>query len=643
MAVFKLTLDGQYLGDPLEWKELSILSSWSEDLFTTVCETGFTFVGDSYEYLVGLYDAGYCTVVEAAIVVCESGSNEVIYEGRIFLSESTINRGKCTITGTVSDIGYNAFIKNKIRQKFFVNIARSSNGSAITAATSTDVTLHDVAAGTDLANGAVCYSAFEVFTFLAAAMSDGVVGFASDFFETGDGATDMITTGLEIRDRATVNEAPEISWDQLYGDLKKIYNLRLWTQDVAGVETIRVEPFWYFRDDSETTEFEDLPDVTEKIDAKQLYSRIKIGSRNSREYDEDTPNTSFTNSSYIGWDVEEYNIAGDCVVDNDLDLQFSELTADSNSVENQINGNEESDKSIFIISTYLAYPGTYKTVQTDLAGTGDSLYNAKYANNSVLDRWNDRIHNTVFRYGNAGGADFEAKTSADQEVFVSCSWGDPPDTCGYGAAVPFDNEISDPGGNYDAVTNFNFTLPAAGTYLFVFDYDVDVLIGSIIGGFTGTELVNTIRTTLYEDVAGAEYAERDFVFTDFRPLTGPLGSPITATKNFQFSQFFAYSGLMGDEVRGYVTFFNNTGLGALGSTATFLTGCTYRSQGLIAAPNSGIKVYQSEVNLGESKWQTIQDNRAQLINLNTNSGYIRSIKWQPFGLTKVETEQVITL
>lgn len=643
MGVFKLTLDGQYLGDPIEWTQLSIVSSWDKDLFLTVCETGFTFVGDAYEYLLGLYDAGYCTVVDAAIVLCEGGSDDVVYEGRIFLSESIINRGKCTITGNISDIGYNAFIKNKIKQKFFVNIGRSSNGTAITPASSTDVTLHDVAAGTDLANAAVCYSAFEVFTFLAAAMSDGVVGFASDFFETGEGATDMVTTGLEIRDRATVNEAPEISWNQLYGDLKKIYNLRLWTERVAGVETIRIEPFWYFRDGSQTTTFENLPDLTENIDAAQLYSRIRIGSSNSREYDEDTPNTSFTNSSYIGWDAEEYNIAGDCVIDNDLDLQFSALTADSNSIENQINGNDDSDKGIFILSTYLAYPGTYKTVQTDLAGTGDSLYNAKYTNNTVLDRWNDRIHNTVFRYENAGGADFEAKTSADQEVVVSCSWGDPPDTCGYGAAIPFDNEISDPGGNYDAVTNFNFTLPAVGTYLFMFDYNVDVLIGSIIGGVTGADLVSTIRTTMYEDSAGAEYAERDFVFTDFRPLTGPSGSPVTATKNFQFSQFFAYSGLMGDKVRGYVTFFNNTGLGALGSTATFLTGCTYRSQGLIANPSSGIKVYRSDVSLGRSKWQDIQDNRAQLLNLNANPGYIRTIRWLPFGMTSVETEQVITL
>jgi len=409
------------------------------------------------------------------------------------------------------------------------------------------------------------------------------------------------------------------------------------------VETVRVEPYWYFQDESEETQFDSLSSLTERMDVEQLYGRIKIGSRNYREYEEDTPNTSFTDESYIGWVEEEYNIAGDCVIDNDLDLQYSELLADSNSIENQINGGEQNDSRLFLLDTYLAYPGTYKTVQSDLLGTGDGLYNEKFTNQKILERWAGRIHNTVFRYENAGGADFEAKTSADQEVVVGCSWGDPPDTCSYGSVIPFDNEISDPGGNYDAVTNYVFTLPASGTYLFVFDYNVDVLIGSIIGGLTGTELVNKITTTLYEATGTVDYADRDFVFTDFRPLTGPGGSPVTATKNFKFSHTFAYTGLLNDEIRGYVTFTNNTGFPALGSSATFKTGCAFRSEGIIVNPSSGVRVFNTEVPIGKDTWDGIQDNRAQQISLNNNKGFLRRLEWRPFGISAIETEQIVSL
>jgi hypothetical protein len=636
---FRITLDGQNLGDPQEWRELAIVSEWSDDIFTTTCSNTFTFAGEAYEYLIDLYDSAYCSVVVARIYVCD----DLVHEGRLYLSEATIDRVQCTIRVNVSDIGWNAYIKNKAKQKFFVDVARSSDGTSITAASSTDITMHSVSAGTDLANDATCYSAFEVLQFLVSAMSDGVLGFASDFFETGDGSSDFITTGLEIRDRATTNPAPECSWDVVYKDLKKLYDLRVWTEDDGGTETVRVEPFYYFQDATEATEFAALSSLTESVDADQLYSRIKIGSKSARDYQEDTPNTSFTNDSYIGWDEEEYNIAGDCVVDNDLDLQVSQLVVDSNSIENQLNGNDSQDNKLFLLRASLAYPGTYKTEQSDLQGSGSFLYNEHYTNSQVLTRWEPRIHNTVFRYTNAGGADFEAQTSADQDVAVSCSWGDPADACGYGATVPYDNEILDAGGNYDAVTNYDFTLPAVGTYLFVFDYDVDVTIGSIIGGLTGPDLIHKITTNLYETTGAVDYATRDFVFTDFRPLTGPLGSPVTATKNFRFSHTFAYTGLSGDKVRGYVSFTNNTGLGTIGAQATFKTGCSFRSEGLLLNPSSGVKVYRTDVPITPEQWDAIQDNRAQQLALNGERGFIRRVSWLPFGTSTIETDQVVSL
>ena len=85
---FRITLDGQNLGDPQEWRELAIVSEWSDDIFTTTCSNTFTFAGEAYEYLIDLYDSAYCSVVVARIYVCD----DLVHEGRLYLSEATIDR-----------------------------------------------------------------------------------------------------------------------------------------------------------------------------------------------------------------------------------------------------------------------------------------------------------------------------------------------------------------------------------------------------------------------------------------------------------------------------------------------------------------------------------------------------------------------
>ena len=707
---FRLTLDGQNFPDPVEWQDTTITKEWNDDVFDVSADITYTFIGTGYDYLLAAYDDEFCSQVTAKIYICD----ELKYVGKIFLSEITVDRVRCEISATISDQGYRAFIKNKERQPYVVNIGRASDGTSITAATPVDVDFHNVTDGSYYADAIECYDAFDVLEFLVTAMSDGQMGFESDFFSTGEGFGDVITTGAAIRKPTSSNPAPEISWSEVYGSLKTIWNLAIDVIDVSGVQTVKVEPYSYFRQFGVSQSFVNIPSIIEEVDSGSLYSVIEIGSSNALAFDAITPNVSFPPIEYIGWENETYNVSGQCVVSNELSLVVQGVIMDSNSIEAQLNNpgysgvttsesttklidsaasfdyttqyrvkntitndvaystgtdsatqislntgifstgtlgdsyevdfqNATLDGKNFIVRTETGY-STRQTVQYDPIGSGLYFYNGIYSNDNVLSNWTGRIHNSAFRYTTGVNADFEALTSADQEIASGCDtttayWAEPADACGYGPAIPFDNVTFNPGGYYDGVTDYVYQLPAAGTYLFQVDYNVDVTISQLIQSPKGPDLIHTIRTHFYEDTGAVEIGTRDFTFEDFRPDFN--SGPAATTRNFVFSHFFAYSGITGDKVRPYIEFFNNVPLVQLGSYANFLTGCTFKSRGLIANPNSALKNYTTEVPITAEEWTNIEDNPYQLISLNEYQGHIKSIEWKPFGISSIQLEKVI--
>jgi hypothetical protein len=218
-------------------------------------------------------------------------------------------------------------------------------------------------------------------------------------------------------------------------------------------------------------------------------------------------------------------------------------------------------------------------------------------------------------------------------------WGDPGDLCSLGATIPFDNVVSDPGLNYNAIQH-DYQLPARGTYLFQIDYVIDATIFSLIQSPSGPDLIFTIRTHLYEEVSAQDIETRDFTFTDFRPQ--PLTSTSTASQRIAFSHFFAYTGLAGDRIRPYVEFFNNVTLIQLGAELDFQTGTRFLSNGALVSANSAARTFSTECPISDEQWDAIKANPYQNILLNSQfSGHIRNIEWRPFSVSTVEIEDVV--
>jgi len=639
---FRLTLDGQNFADPLEWQEFSIVKAWEDDVFQQTVELTYTFTGDGYAYIVEQYDAGFCGQIDVRIYIC----GEDKFNGKIFLSEIEIDRVRCQVVVSIANNNYNAFIKNKADQKYVVNIGRASNGEAITACTEVETDFHDVSTGVYYPDIRRVYDAFDVLEFLVTAMSDGAMGFQSAFFSTGNGYGDTFVTGLELRVPDAANPAPEVSWNEAYGALKKAWNLAIDVVDVSGVQTVVVEPYSYFRNFGVSQAFTGLNSIKESIDAAQLYSVIEIGSSNYRRAEEEDALTTYPNLPYKTWKQESYNIGGSCVVKNTLDLNIQDIIIDNNSIENQLITvvEQRNDTRVFLVRTQEGYSGRETVQYPLLVGDGNYYYNGAYNNESVLANWTNRIHNAPFRFTTGTGADFNARISTSQAVQLGCAtttayWGDPADTCGYGDAIPFDNVTFDPGGNYNS-TDFYYELPTSGTYIFIVDYYVVVTISPLIQSPKGADLVFTLRTHLYEELAAQDIETRDFTFTDFRPEPG--GVLVEATKNFFFSHFFVYSGAGGDRVRPYLEFFQDVPLIQLGTTANFILPTEFKSTGFLVSSDSALKTYTGETPILESEWDAITALPYQQVVLNNQyPGHIRRIEWRPFGTSSVELEQVI--
>ncbi|WP_416487241.1 hypothetical protein, partial [Klebsiella pneumoniae] len=91
-------------------------------------------------------------------------------------------------------------------------------------------------------------TAYHALEYLVATMSDGQIGFVSNYLTPVIGQeTPHIMSGRQLRGD-TIDIGPVLSWSELFGDLSKLYNLAFAVEEYnVGQWRIRVEPIEYFR------------------------------------------------------------------------------------------------------------------------------------------------------------------------------------------------------------------------------------------------------------------------------------------------------------------------------------------------------------------------------------------------------------
>lgn len=601
MFDFKIKLDGTEYLDPREWQEFELKLAWDGKFYLLTAEQEYTFIGSAYDYLVGQYDTDFCGKVSVEIWI-----NEVRrFNGFIVLANLKINRIRRTAQTKISDGSFSALVKGKQDQEYTLDTSLGFDGRGITAIASRSIQFHTVVGGAYSGSNRTGYSVFETFGFLIRAMTGGEVGFESTLFDSGgDREGDTLFQGEQIR--AATGDAPRLSFQQLFEDLDSLYNLGLWVEeDSDGEPVIRIERKEYFRSNDVSVTLSDVKEIKESIQVENLYSTIKLGSGDAREFDQDTPNTQFPTIPFLGHFEETFNTGSECVVENELDLSTNTLVVDSNSIENAFTGgNDDNDDKIFLVDVNV---GSNNTVKTSIIGIGH-VYNDAYSNENAVLSWEDGIPGPVAAYLGDGNDEFEAETGST--------------AAGGGALtidpVQYDTEISDPNGNYDHVTNYDYNVPADGVYTFHTTSVLNIVWTNPPGGEAVLSVIIKINGT-------AEPAATYTITSDY-------------SSTLDSQTFYLQSG---DDITVRLEVVAGSGP-SVPSSIQLASGSSYEcvntvngggQYAVFELANADLKRYSFDYPITLEQWDSIIADRKQAIQADTYKGNIEEITFRPFGVS----------
>lgn len=418
-------------GDAMGVEDIKERIYWDEEarglLFDF--EGEITFTGDTYRFLQQRFRDDYDTPVPLNIVAYNphSGAFEAVVNGLIFTSDCEFNLYEKTVSCQIVDRGFFAKIRNNVNIGFSLGAPDSKLGEDISSAVAiTDVQeirfMNLPVPITIPGFGRKSMTAYDALNYLVAAMSDGQIGFVSNYLTPVVGQeTAHILSGRQLRGD-TIDIGPVVSWNELFGDLSKLYNLAFAVEEYnVGQWRIRVEPIDYFRQSQSINLFDVDAGVTESIDTSMLYASAIVGSSETRE-DFDTPSSVqaaalvMTNWNWIPktpfvfqWQ-EDYYFQYNSNVDSEWDLRCSVLITHTNLIyyvmcmrflntPGNPDFDDSYDKKAFLISCfYKNAPGNVSTPAISGVGGTPPIFNV--FNNSISN-YNVMVANAEGVPGNA--------------------------------------------------------------------------------------------------------------------------------------------------------------------------------------------------------------------------------------------------
>lgn len=383
-----------------------------------------TFTGADYNYLRRRFFLDGCAVVPVTLV----DSCGISLNGNLFLNEAEWRPDICAMTVQVVDAGFLSLIDNNKNIKAFVNVPRSKNDVAIYAAEQTDLQFkaYDTINNTDTAANRHGVRVYDALKMLVEFMSDGLISFESNFFFPDDNPSidrpriPTLITGRSIRTGAS-DSFPFISFQELYSDLNKLYNLAFATEITPTGVVLRIEPKTYFRDLSPSMTMDNPNEIRQNADTTTFYANIKYGSAKEDEYVFFPGGALPPSLPFMQWSQEQFHMGGQCNTDTTLDLQLRTLISDTNiimrclpfgsgnpqSIVNPADDSYDEDVMIVLFDANNITITSVNPLDTDVV-----YYNGRLRNNEVAGRWGDGIPFPIFLF--LGG-----NTNNDARGYVS--------------------------------------------------------------------------------------------------------------------------------------------------------------------------------------------------------------------------------
>jgi hypothetical protein len=396
--LYRFYLDGNLLADePTGWKELSTSLKLYDEIRGVLATQDVTlgFIGDGYNYLKSIFDSDQvCALAQIRIEYNCNGSFEEVFRGAVFITSISFENNICKTK--LEDDSFFAKVNNNKSIKAYCTVARSKNGTGITAVTPSNVDMFNPCDCT-YGNNRTAYKIFDCLKYIISFMTDGAVGFVSDEFGTGgDWEAHRITTAwaLRVPNETNIKTVPYYSFKEIFQEINKKYNLGMGVELIAGVPTIRIEPFKYFRTATPSAILTNPSNVKITTDISLLYAKIVIGSDKTEQVDSCLTGGTANfpeNADFVGFKQEEFPLLTECNIDTELNLVSSWIIS-SNVIQKAIfAGTDQYDQNIVFIEADLVN----QAVQTDIFSDGNCYYNAFYSNQNTLLRWNSALPNEV--------------------------------------------------------------------------------------------------------------------------------------------------------------------------------------------------------------------------------------------------------
>ncbi|MCJ7761429.1 hypothetical protein MUP59_09870, partial [Candidatus Bathyarchaeota archaeon] len=319
MAVdIKFLIDGADRGQPIDADNFSVNITEDKKINARIIsyDNDLTFVGGVFEYLFNRLDqSGFCNLINVEVQYQCAGVWKRLTNGYIILSECSFKLDMCQVKTKLYDESFSTKINNNKSIPFSMLNAITKNLESVVPPAIIRGQFFNPSTGVYDTDQVFGNTVYQVFQQLITCMSDGLIDFASTYFEfdlSQDGEFLFVANGEAIRNRGAGEIV--VSFEDLYTALHRKLNLcMIFEKQANGRPLIRIEQASFLTQQGASVNLYDQPDITLGFDKDRLYSAVSFGASPMLEAENCTNGTcTFSQTPFRGFRDETFGFTGEC-------------------------------------------------------------------------------------------------------------------------------------------------------------------------------------------------------------------------------------------------------------------------------------------------------------------------------------------
>lgn len=398
----KFYLDGNEVKPAINWQDIDVSLKVDKQLniFLLFQDFDLQFDADGYDYLSNIiYNQSFCTEVDIRIDKFCNGEYVLLFAGKIFISDCSVDEQTCIVTAKVQDRSFFYSINNNKNIKTSLDAEYTKNKEPIATTIIYNLDVRDVSTLAVTRTVEAC-RVEEAFRYFVDFMTDNSVSFVSDTFgANGTWGGLCITTGKRLR--GVVPSLTDARWVttsflELFTEINRRIPLVLMIENPFTNPIVRIESQDYLYNNNVSLILSDVDKIETKFDNQKLYALIKFSSPTDLTNQLDFPE----NIDFFGFKEEEFHILGKCNLDQSLDLTCEWVTS-SNVIQLVVDtAVTDWDNDLFLINSTGNFINTGITTNDNFFNTIPPYYHYNYQlnNENITRRYNEDLANSIASY-----------------------------------------------------------------------------------------------------------------------------------------------------------------------------------------------------------------------------------------------------